>query len=383
MGLTHRERVMRAVDHRMPDRVPLDLGGTLTSTIARGAYERLLQHLHLDGETRIIRRWAAAVQPDERLLRHFDIDTRMVAPRCDEGWNEYWRITPVPGRPGAYRDEWGAVWTKPETGPAFISDHPLAGAITAEDLERYPWPDPEDPERYAGLKEQARTLKEETDFAVIGVFPRPVVSLSQFLRGYDHFFLDMGLNRPVLESLMDRILEVDLGIGRRILTEIGQYVDLMFVHDDLATQRSLMFSPDHYRRIVKPRHRQICNLIKTRSDAKIIFHTDGAVFPILEDLVEIGVDALNPVQTSAQGMEPDRLQEAFGDRLCFWGAVESQRLLPHGTLGEVRAGVKDLIEALGKGGNCVLAAVHNIQDDVPPQNIVAMFEAAKEYGRYT
>lgn len=381
MGLTHRERVLRAVNHQEPDRVPLDFGGTYTSTICRGAYENLLRHLDLKGETVVIRKWASAVRPDENLLKYFDIDTRMVVPRYGDDWNEYWRLSPLSEK-GTFMDEWGVTWRKPEKGHSFISKHPLSGDVDINDLEGYHWPDPDDPERYHGLMEQAKALKQGTDYAVIGMFPRPIVSLSQFLRGYEGFFLDMAMNQAFMEALMDRILEVDLRIGENILGAIGKYVDLMFVHDDLATQRNLMFSPEHYRKIVKPRHQKIFDFIKTHSNAKIIFHTDGAVYPILEDLLEIGVDALNPVQTSAEGMDPQILKKGFGDRLCFWGGIESQRILPQGSTEDVRAEVKEKMESLGKGGDYVLAAVHNIQDDVPPENIVAMFEAAREFGNY-
>jgi len=366
----------------MADRVPRDLGGTFTSTIARGAHDSLLQYLGMEGESKVIRKWARAVRPDERVLARFDIDTRMVTPRHDDSWNEYWRLSPM--SPESTRtDEWGVTWRRPETGPWFISNHPLKAAQTINDLDMHPfWPDPEDDERYYGLKEQARRLKEETDYAVIGVFPRPVVSLSQFLRGYDTFFMDLALNHVMLEAVMDRILDLDLRIGERILSEIGSYVDIMFVHDDLATQESLMFSPDHYRKFVKPRHKKIFDCIKTHSDAKILFHTDGAIRPLLDDLIEIGVDALNPIQVSAAGMEPEKLAADYGNRLCFWGGMDTQRVLNTGKPGEVRAEVRNLVRSLGGAGNYVIAAVHNIQDDVPPENVIALFDAAEEFGIY-
>ncbi|HDR16131.1 MAG TPA: hypothetical protein ENN79_11730 [Desulfobacteraceae bacterium] len=382
MQLAHRERVLKAVSHQMADRVPRDLGGTFTSTIARGAHDSLLQYLGMEGESKVIRKWARAVRPDERVLARFDIDTRMVTPRHDDSWNEYWRLSPM--SPESTRtDEWGVTWRRPETGPWFISNHPLKAAQTINDLDMHPfWPDPEDDERYYGLKEQARRLKEETDYAVIGVFPRPVVSLSQFLRGYDTFFMDLALNHVMLEAVMDRILDLDLRIGERILSEIGSYVDIMFVHDDLATQESLMFSPDHYRKFVKPRHKKIFDCIKTHSDAKILFHTDGAIRPLLDDLIEIGVDALNPIQVSAAGMEPEKLAADYGNRLCFWGGMDTQRVLNTGKPGEVRAEVRNLVRSLGGAGNYVIAAVHNIQDDVPPENVIALFDAAEEFGIY-
>ncbi len=383
MNLSHRERVLKAVNHQKPDRVPRDLGGAFTSSIASVAYENLADFLGLDLETRLMRKWARVVHPDEKILRHFDIDTRMVVPRYDEGWNEYWKIAPVENE-DAYIDEWGIKWSRPESkmGPYFMTTHPLADIESVDELENFIWPDPEDPARYEGLEEQARRLKNETDYAVIGVFPRPIVSLSQFMRGYEKWFLDFMMNRELLEAIMDIIVETNLRIGKNILDRIGKYIDLAFFHDDLATQQSLMVSPEHYREIIKPRHKKLFDLVKTHSDAKIIYHTDGAVFPILEDFIEIGVDALNPVQTSAQGMDGKALSSSFGDRLCFWGAIESQKVLPTGTPEEVFEEVKRQISDLGKNGNYVLGACHNIQDDVSPENVIAMFEAADRFGIY-
>jgi uroporphyrinogen decarboxylase len=381
MAMTHRERVLAALDHREPDRVPVDLGGTYASSIASGAYERLMKHMNLVGETAIMRKWASVVKPDERLLKLLDIDTRMVVPRYDPDWNEYWKLKALPEK-GSFRDEWGVVWTRPETGPSFIAKHPLDGEIGLADVDRHPWPNAEDPERYVGLREQAEALKTQTDYAVVAMFPRPIVSLSQFMRGYQNWFMDMGMNHELIEAVMDRILDVDLRIGKKLLEAVGKYVDIVFVHDDLATQDSLMCSPGTYRKIIKPRHQKIFNFIKTHSDARIIYHCDGAILPIIDDFIEIGVDALNPVQISAAGMNTRDLKEKFGDRLCFWGAIDTHAVLPRGTTEDVRQEVKKQIESLGTQGGYVLAAVHNIQDDIPPQNIMAMIDAAREFGTY-
>ena len=381
--MTHRERVMRAVNHQKPDRVPLDVGACFTSSIAKNAYQNLIQYLGIDADTVIIRKWANVVKPDEKVLKYFDIDTRMVVPPSGENWNEYWKIFRQPD--GSYMDEWGCVWKLPGSGAGnyFLSSHALSNAETAEDIYKHRWPVDSDPGRYAGLKEQARRLKEETDYAVVGIFPRPIVSQSQFVRGYDKWFLDIVLNPDLFTAMLDCIVDIDLAIGGKILDEIGKYVDCMFVHDDIATQQNLMVSPEHYRQFIKPRHKKIFDLIKSKSDAKIIYHTDGAVFDILDDLIEIGVDVLNPVQTSAVGMDPLRLSEKYGQKLAFWGAIESQEILPRGSVEDVREEVRRQINSLGRNGNYILGGCHNIQDDVPPQNVIAMFEAAKELGIYS
>jgi uroporphyrinogen decarboxylase len=252
MKMTHRERVLRALNHQEPDQVPIDLGGTYASSIALGAYTRLTRYLNLEDKPQVMRKWASVVKPDEKVLRALDIDVRMVVPRYDPDWNEYWKLKPLPD-PCSFLDEWGLPWNKPENGPAFIAKHPLAGELTLAGVERYPWPNPDDPERYQGLKEQAKKLKEETDYAVAAMFPRPPVSLSQFVRGYEDWFMDMGANHPLIEAIMDQVLDVDLKIGEKLLAEIGKYIDVMFVHDDLATQNSLMCSPKTYRKIIKPK----------------------------------------------------------------------------------------------------------------------------------
>jgi len=379
-SLTHRERVLIALNHQEPDRVPLDLGGTYASSISRKAYENLKQYLTLNHPTVIMRKWADIVKPDESILTYFDIDTRIIMPRADKGWVEGWREEVLPD--GSSKDEWGLIRVKPANGCYFMKEFPLSGEKKIHDLEKYPWPNPDDGERFKGLKEQAIFLRKSTDYALIGIFPRPFVSLSQFLRGYMDWFMDLVANREFIEELMDRILDICLKIGYKLLIEIGDYIDLIFVHDDLATEESLMMSPQLYREIIKPRHKKIFDLIKNMTKAKIIYHCDGAIYPIIQDFIEIGVDVLNPVQVSAKGIDTNVLKKEFGDRLSFWGAIDTSYILPKGSIEDVKIEVRKRIEDLGKGGGYVVAPVHNILDEVPPENIIAMYKEAKNYGKY-
>jgi uroporphyrinogen decarboxylase len=376
----HRERVMTALSHQEPDRIPIDLGGTYASSITVKAYENLKRHLGFEHPTVMMRKWAEIVKPDESILTYFDVDTRVIMPRADRGWVEGWREEALPD--GSSKDEWGLIRVKPPDGFYFMTSFPLSGEKTIEDLEKYPWPDPKDEERFKGLREQAVSLRKSTDYALITMFPRPFVSLSQFLRGYTDWFMDLITNREFIETLMERILEIDLTIGKKLLEEVGEYVDLVFVHDDLATQDSLMMSPKLYREIIKPRHKKIFNLIKNMTQAKIIYHCDGAIYPLIEDFIEIGIDVLNPVQVSAKGVDTDTLKKEFGDKLSFWGGIDTGYVLPNGTAGEVRDEVKKRIDHLGKGGGYVVASVHNILDNVPPENIIAMYRTALDHGRY-
>jgi uroporphyrinogen decarboxylase len=376
----HRERVMTVLSHEEADRVPIDLGATFASSISLKAYQNLERHLGCEHPQVIMRKWSTIVRPDESLLTYLDIDTRIIMPRSDEGWVEGWREQTFPD--GSSKDEWGLIRIKPPDGYYSITNFPLAGEKTINDIERYPWPDQNDRERFRGLKEQAASLRKSTDYALIAMFPRPFVSLSQFLRGYTDWFTDLILNREFVETLMDKILEICLGIGKKLMEEVGEFVDLVFVHDDLATTESLMMSPQLYREIVKPRHKKIFDLIKNMTQAKIIYHCDGAIYPLLKDFIQIGVDVLNPVQVSAKGVDTHALKQEFGEELSFWGGVDTAHVLPKGTIDDVKEEVRKRIDHLGKGGGYVVAPVHNILDDVPPENIVAMYRTAIEYGKY-
>jgi uroporphyrinogen decarboxylase len=358
----------------------MDLGGTYASSITIIAYENLKRHLKFEHPTVMMRKWASVVKPDESILRYFDIDTRIIMPRAEDGWVEGWREESLPE--GASQDEWGLVRIKPPDGNYFMTNFPLSGEKTILDIERYPWPNPDDPERFKGLKDQATFLRKTTDYALIAMFPRPFVSLSQFLRGYTDWFTDLILNREFIETLMEKILEICLRIGKRLLEEIGGDVDFVFVHDDLATTNSLMMSPQMYREMIKPRHKKIFDLIKEMTRAKVIYHCDGAIYPLIQDFIDIGVDVLNPVQVSAKGVDTDTLKREFGDKLSFWGAVDTSYILPKGTIEEVKEEMKTRIGHLGKGGGYVVAPVHNILDEVPPENIVAMYQAGIDHGQY-
>jgi uroporphyrinogen decarboxylase len=196
--------------------------------------------------------------------------------------------------------------------------------------------------------------------------------------------MDTVLNRGLLEYMMDKILEIQMEMTRLILEEVEPYTDVVVIGDDFSHQGGLTYSPDMYRRLFKPRHKAIIHFLKEHAgETKILYHCCGAAEPLLRDLIEIGVDAYNPVQVSAKGMnDTKRLKALYGKDLTFWGSIDSQRILPFGTPEEVRAEVRRRIDDLGDGGGLVLAAVHNIRPEVKPANICALFEAALEYGKY-
>jgi uroporphyrinogen decarboxylase len=315
------------------------------------------------------------VVPDEAILCRFEADARPLL-----------LATPL-GRPerklseDTLLDEWGVTWTRHGGSHYINTDGPFCHLAdpTLQDLEKYDWPEPADPGRFAGLRDQARKLHEETDYAVIINFSNGPVHLCQYVRGFGTWLEDLLLRPVFAEALLDRVSDILIQIANRALEEAGEYVDLVMYGDDIATQNATMFRPDLYRRMIKPRHKALSDAIK-RHGKPILFHSCGAVYALIRDLIEVGIDALNPVQVSAADMATERLKREFGRELTFWGGIDTHRVLPTGTPAEVREEVKRRIDDLAGNGGYVLCAVHNIQPEVPPENVVAMYEAALEYG---
>jgi uroporphyrinogen decarboxylase len=374
-SMTNRERVLAALRHEETDRVPIDFGGCYSTGIYFTAYEKLKNFLGLEHDTVIGRRMTRCVTIDESVLRRFDVDTRILTIGPYEGAGNQREIDE-----DGYADELGAVWRKVGDGPYLNVDGPFYGkSASIGDLENHTWPDPDDPGYTRGLRERARALRENTDCAIVLNLPSGVVHTSQWLRGYEAWLKDLYKNRDYACRLMDLITDWWVRIVANALDAAGEYIDVTNFGDDLGTQQSTLFDPKIYRELVKPRHARMFATIKERSDAKILFHSCGAVSKLFDDFIDVGIDVVNPVQVRARDMEPDRLKAEFGDRLAFWGAIDTQRVLPFGTPDEVRAEVRRVIDILGRGGGYVLNSVHNIQAEVPPENIVAMFDEARSY----
>ena len=366
-----RDRINTALSHRQPDRTPIDLGGTRDSSVVIEGYERLKEHFGVQEENRLTSRMMQVVDVAEPILKTLDIDTRGIFPK-----------TPADTETGerTYRDEWGIERVRPPGSYYFDQvEFPLSGGITAADITRYPWPDPADPVRREGLKERVRWIRENTGCAAVLNLQSAFVHTSQYLRGFEDWFVDLAADTRMAEALFDAVLDISLGICGELLEEIGQEVDVLMASDDIGLQEGLMVSPDLYRKLFKPRHARYFRLMHDLSPAKVLFHSCGSIADILDDLIEIGVDAVNPVQVSAGGMDPRELKRKYRGRLAFWGAVDTQRILPLGSSAEVETEVERRIEELGIDGGYVLGAVHNIQPDVPLENILTMFRHAREY----
>ena len=382
--MTPRERLLTALEHRQPDRVPIDLGGNQTG-IHKGAYQNLLAHLGLKEEIVIMDLVQQLAKPSEAVLERLRVDTRYiwakgaasfkgdVVKREREGkiWNDF-------------TDEFGITWSMPEEYPYYfdISHSPLAG-LTLAQIKDYPFPKGDDPSRFAGLRERALAIRRETPYAVVSGISGVVYEFCWYLRGLENLFADMIQEPEVFEAIIDRTLQFWLDWFRLFLDEAGDVVDVIMIGDDLAGQSGPLFSPRIYRQIVKPRHKRLVQYIKSRTRAKLWYHSCGSMVTYLPDLLDNGIDIFNPVQISAKDMDPAKLKARFGDQVVFWGGgVDSQGVLPHGTPEQVRENVRSNLEAFKPGGGYVFNSVHNIQADVPPANMLAMFDAAYEFGRY-
>jgi uroporphyrinogen decarboxylase len=232
------------------------------------------------------------------------------------------------------------------------------------------------------MGERARhTVEVEEQAVVLGGLCAGIMEMAAWTRGFENYFSDFAINPEMLGYLMDTVLDLKMAYWEKALSEVGEYVDVVQEADDFAGQFRMLISPEMYRKIAKPRHKKLFNFLHKHSNAKIFFHSCGAIRPVIPDLIEIGVDILNPVQVSAVGMDSAELKREFGNEITFWGGgVDTQRILGDGTPQEVRDDVKRRIEDLAPGGGFVFATVHNIQPDVPPENIMAMWETLEEYG---
>jgi uroporphyrinogen decarboxylase len=381
--MTPRERVRKALNHELPDRVPIDFGGFQTG-IHRNAYRRLIDHLGIRDEVTILDPVQQLARPCEELLQRFHVDTRYVLAHAPDGFDGTIRRVERNGRLwDDLKDEFGVVWSMPADRGLYmdISHHPLASA-GMEDLAAYPWPNGADGSRFSGVRKQAQTLRQETPYALVTGISGVVYEYCWYMRGLEQWFIDMIEQPEFCAALLDRTLAFWLDYLTGFMREVGDLVDVVMIGDDLAGQSGPLFSPAFYRRVVKPRQKMLVQRIKSLTPAKIWYHTCGNCAEYIPDLLDNGIDILNPVQTSAAGMDPALLKRRYGRELVFWGGgCDAQHVLPTAAPEQVREQVRRNVETFKPGGGYVFNSIHNIQGDVPPENIVALFDAAYEYGR--
>jgi len=411
--MTSRERVRAAIEHREPDRVPIDLSGHPSSGISAIAYARLRRHLGIGpGEPFVYDLIQGLAQPEDDLLDRFGADVLdlgrvfLTEPEERRPWRlldgtEAWVarfFAPEPDGAGGWRfrgDEGRVIGVMP-AGQPYITQvsWPLAEGITDQalaDLPHHmrqvtwgcprlagaPWHRPMEGAWLAEVARRAAQLRADSDRALMLGFGGNLLEWAQFLRGTAQFYLDLAGDPRAAHRLLDRLTELHLEGLRRMLPALGPHIDLIRMGDDLGTQAGPQISPAMYREFFLPRHRAIYAEVKRHCDAFVFLHSCGGIYELLPMLIEAGVEAINPVQTSARNMEPERLKREFGRDLCFWGGgCETQSTLIHGSPAQVRDEVRRRIEVFGPGGGFVFAQVHNILPDVPPENVVAMYQAA-------
>ena len=377
--MKHRERLQLALDHKEGDRVPVDLGGAIGCLINIQSYERFKRHMGFASPALVLDPLNQTAKVDEEVLQRLDVDVRglrpgLIGPGTPSTWERALDTT----------DEWGVAWSKPASGYACDVGAPLRGdGLTVSDLARYPWPDPADLARLAGLREEALRVRRDTDYGIVLAMLLYPFTQCQWLRGLSNWLMDLAGDRPFAEALLDAVTEVIVAAAELIVGEVGDLVDVVCWGDDVSTQRGPMISPRMYAEVIKPRHRRMMEAIKRGTSAKVFYHSCGSARWLIPHLVDIGVDILSPVQVTAAEMDTALLKRDFGKDICFWGGgCDSQEILPFGTPEQVREEVRRRVGDLAPGGGFVFAPIHHIAAGVPPENVAAMYEAALEFGRY-
>jgi len=374
---TPRERVISALNHIEPDRVPIDFASTGNTSITRDAYENLKKLLKIDAPIRMMSKALSTVHVDEVVLERFGVDTRGIFLGGSDDWKD------IELAPDKFIDQWGITYYKAPDSPFYDAvTSPLGGDVTSKDIKGYAWPDAHNKGRIRGVRDRARYLRKHTDYASVLHVAGGFITQSQYLRGFAQWLEDMLIEPELLGELLDRTLKFQMELAMASLEACEFDVDIVHFGDDLGMQSGLMFSPKAYREIIKPRQAKLFGLVKAHTNAKILLHTCGSNYDIIDDLIEIGLDALNPIQTNAKNMQADKLKREFGGRLTFWGGIDTHVASGVDT-GAIEREVKNVIDILSPGGGYVLNPIHNVQPDVPAENICAIFKTALGYSKTT
>jgi len=397
--MNHRERVIAAVHHQEADRVPVDLGGMRSTTMLGLPYARLKEHLGItEGQVYVFDPYLQLAYIEEPVRQRFGCDVVILNDSLLGGWQPYRLPDGTPaltcanfrtegdGHGGEYSlDEHGRrTWYRPPGGYYFDPVYfPLAGAQSEADLAAYTW-NVIDDETLRRLQDEARRLYTETDYAIMASTGGSFLEAGGWLCGFEKWMMDLAGNRPFAEALLERVLENHLRNAELVLQAVGDYIQIIEMDDDLGAQAGPQIRPRMYSEMIQPRQKVLWSRIHAlRPQVSVFLHSCGAIFDLIPGLIDAGLDILNPVQISARGMQPERLKSAFGERLCLWGGgCDTQHVLPFGTPAEVFEHTRNNVEVFKPGGGYVFSQVHNIQANVPPENIVAMFEAVREAGRY-
>jgi uroporphyrinogen decarboxylase len=379
MELTPRERVKAVLNHKEPDRVPISLGGS-ANHLTEERFALLRDHF---GFQEIPRRTLVGfyTTPDYNpLLDCLGTDMRFIHIRPPHSYIP----NSMTGDFQPFVDEWGLTHEL-VSGYYNLGGAPLAGDLSIESIEKFPWPDPYDPARLEGLKEEVEHLYNNTPYAIVA--HRPVYGnvweFSRWMVGMENALLLTALDKKMFDYLIGKLSEVLDGFYDAFLGVVGPYIEMVELAEDLGTNNGPMFSPQIYAKIIKPRHKKTIELIKRHApQAKVMLHCDGAIRKFIPDIIDAGFEVLNPIEAHLPGMDPKELKAEFGNDLTFMGGVDVKQVLTTGTEAEIRTEIRRRIEEMGEGGGYILAPAHNFGNDIPLENMLLFFEAGKELGKY-
>lgn len=398
--MTPRERIIAAINHQETDVLPIDFGGMRSTGINAVAYRKLKKYLGLTtGHVRVYDIFQQLAEPEESILRRMGGDVMQLhrlAPSFGIPINAWKEGSLADGSPGLVpaglnpiRNERGDFVIYDGETPIAVMPagsnyynplhHPYANCKTEADIDRIPLAEIADAE-LAFLTQNARRLHDETDYAILGAFGGNILEAGQMDFGYGRFMFLLAANPALIHHYFERITEAYLRDLEKYLAAVGDTIQVIQVGDDLGTQTGPQISPTMYREMIQPYHRRIYQYIREHSRAAVFLHCCGAVFDLIPDLIDAGVQILNPVQISAAGMDPFRLKREFGKDLTFWGGgANMQYTVPSGSLETIRQEVRELIEIFSPGGGFVFNQVHNIQANVAPDKVLAIYDTALEY----
>lgn len=407
--MTSRERVLTAFEHRDPDRVPIDFSGHRSSGIAAIAYARLRKHLGLPARPlRVYDPIQQLAIVDPEVLEMFGVDVTELgrAFAVDEANWADWVLPdgtpcqmPAWALPERGKNEWllrsasgkvlarmpdGALYFEQCYFPFIEEGGPRTSAAAMDEcmwtaVASPPGPLASGPQGLRRLTEGARALRARTDRAIIGLFGGNLFEMGQFFYRNDNFLMLLAAEPTRAHAFLDGLVRIHLENLERFLGAVGEFIDVILFGDDLGMQTGPFMSPRMYREFFKPRHSVLWNRAKQLANVKVMLHSCGGIRELLPDLIEAGLDAVNPVQTSCKGMDTAELKKEFGREMVFWGGgCDTQTALSFETPEAVKKHVRERLRIMSPGGGFVFQQVHNIMANVPPENVVAMFEAARE-----
>ena len=399
--MTSRERVLKAIRHEEADRVPIDFGAMRSTGIMAVGYNKLKEHLGITGgETRVYDTMQQLAEIEMPILERFHVDVVDVVNtlgRYPQNWKPWilpdgssafipTSFNPESDGEGGFiaRDASGKVTFRAPKGCLYFQsvDHPLAHMTDISEIQDWQAPRMSDA-YFESMRDRAKWLYENTNFAILIGFGGNILEAGQGMRGWDQFMVDMAIDPEFTHAMLDKLTEAHLDNAAKLIEAVGDYVQVIQMGDDLGTQAATQVSVPMYREFVHPYHKKIYQYVREHSNIHVFLHSCGSIYDFIPDLIDEGVEILNPVQTSAAKMDPKNLKKEFGDKLTFWGgACDTQAILPNATPAEIREHVKERMEIFKPGGGFIFNQIHNVQSNVPPENVVAMLDAAYEFGSY-